>query len=472
MKKLSFAISVIFNLIIVAHLIAQGVQEYSVDLQPGDSVLVTCAFPSTNTPPPPSPTSTMTMTATATAVLPTATMTATATAVPPTATMTATATAVPPTATMTATATAVPPTATMTMTATVTMTATATAVPPTATMTMTATVTPPPNIPYAMSQAITGITFDATWETAAPGSDNWPITWADNGHQYTSWGDGGGFGGTNTLGRSSLGVARIENGPVNYIGYNVYGGYNSENEMTWGGKSYGIVSIDGILYMWRSPGSGTKNYSEARIMRSTDSAATWVRMNEPLFLKESGIILPTFLQFGRDYAGARDGYVYSYMPRYTGRADLGIQSSGMIDLMRVPKESILVQSAYEYFAGLDNGQPTWTAVLSQRQPVFEDSRGVGWNVSASYNAGLGRYILMTEHTESFIGNLGVFDAPEPWGPWTTVAYYDGWLNNSTTFYWNFSNKWLSADGRSFWMVFSGVDGFDSFNLIGGEIEAP
>ena len=29
------------------------------------------------------------------------------------------------------------------------------------------------------------------------GSDNWPITWADDGHQYTSWGDGCGFGGGN-----------------------------------------------------------------------------------------------------------------------------------------------------------------------------------------------------------------------------------------------------------------------------------
>ena len=36
---------------------------------------------------------------------------------------------------------------------------------------------------------------------AAPGSDNWATTWADDDNQYTVWGDGGGFGGTGQVGR-------------------------------------------------------------------------------------------------------------------------------------------------------------------------------------------------------------------------------------------------------------------------------
>lgn len=42
------------------------------------------------------------------------------------------------------------------------------------------------------------------------------------------WGDGGGFGGTNTDGRSSLGVARIVGDSSNYQGFNRYGGKNGE----------------------------------------------------------------------------------------------------------------------------------------------------------------------------------------------------------------------------------------------------
>jgi len=64
--------------------------------------------------------------------------------------------------------------------------------------------------PYPESDVITDIQFE--WPThtrLAPGSDNWPVTWADDNAQYTVWGDGGGFGGTNERGRSSIGVARI-----------------------------------------------------------------------------------------------------------------------------------------------------------------------------------------------------------------------------------------------------------------------
>ena len=47
---------------------------------------------------------------------------------------------------------------------------------------------------------------------------------------------------------------------------------------------------------------------------------------------------------------------------------------------------------------------------------------MGFSVSVSYNAGLRRFILMTGHTEVPKGNLGIFEGPEPWGPWKTVLY--------------------------------------------------
>ena len=43
-------------------------------------------------------------------------------------------------------------------------------------------------------------------------------------------------------------------------------------------------------------------------------------------------------------------------------------------------------------------------------------------MSVSYNPGLKRYLLCTEHDAGFHGNLGILDAPEPWGPWTSVWY--------------------------------------------------
>jgi Carbohydrate binding module (family 6) len=91
-------------------------------------------------------------------------------------------------------------------------------------------------------------------------------------------------------------------------------------------------------------------------------------------------------------------------------------------------------------------------------------------MAVSYNSGIGRYILTTEHTKSHAGNLGNFDAPEPWGPWTTVGYYSNWQGFDNPFYWNFSNKWLSEDGLDFTLIFTGVKANDSWNTIRGRFK--
>ena len=40
--------------------------------------------------------------------------------------------------------------------------------------------------------------------------------------------------------------------------------------------------------------------------------------------------------------------------------------------------------------------------------------------------GLGRYILTTEHTVSFEGNLGIFESEQPWGPWHQFHWEEVW----------------------------------------------
>jgi hypothetical protein len=291
----------------------------------------------------------------------------------------------------------------------------------------------------------------------------------------------------------SLGVARIEGRGDNYRGFNVWGSVNPENSLQFraqrpedpsqlSGKSYGIISIDGVLYKWVGPGSNTQSYEEARLFHSTDYGATW-NSADWAFVKADDLIMPTILNFGKDYAGARDNFVYHYFIELQGDpVDLGVHMPGKIHLLRVDKSEILTsKSSYEYFNGLDgNGNAVWSNDINVKQPVFEDPNGVGWNLAVSYNAGLKRYILTTEHTESNQGNLGIFDAPEPWGPWTTVAY----MNYSdgtqfahdfpgvpdTTFFWNFSNKWLSEDGKDFTLIFTGSRVNDSWNTVRGSFE--
>lgn len=322
---------------------------------------------------------------------------------------------------------------------------------------------------YSQSTVITGVTFDwSTMRSLAPGSDNFPLTWGSDGHQYTSWGDGGGFGGTNNN-RVSLGFARIEGNPGTSSFRNIFGGFNSQCSATFDGKVYGIIDIAGTLYAWRSPGSGPTNYNETRLYRSTNRGCTWTSTNV-VFNRSQNVILPSILQFGAGYSGARDNYVYMYATRLKNGSDLVPQVPGEIDLFRVPRDQITNPSAYQYFSGMNGNTPQWTNNLNARQPVFRISTGVGWAPAAvSYNSGLGRYILTVDdasagRNEVSGRGLGIYEAPNPWGPWARVAVFPNWAEEPTFFY-NISNKWTTNAGRTTYLIFSGTGEYDSYNEV-------
>jgi hypothetical protein len=95
--------------------------------------------------------------------------------------------------------------------------------------------------------------------------------------------------------------------------------------------------------------------------------------------------------------------------------------------------------------------------------------------SVTFNSGLNRYLLITEHTQRSGGNIGIYDAPEPWGPWTTVLFQNSFglpIIKPNSFYWNFSNKWQSEDGRDFVLIFTGKNENDSLNLVEGRFILP
>jgi hypothetical protein len=138
----------------------------------------------------------------------------------------------------------------------------------------------------------------------------------------------------------------------------------------------------------------------------------------------------------------------------------------------------------QWFTGRDNGKPTW-GLLSAEKPVFENAAGTGRCLSVSFNHGLGRYLLATEHTVSHASVLGFWDAPEPWRPWTTVRLWSpedrfGQTRPGSTLDWNdniffcaFVPKWFSVDGLSFILAFTGGGNGkdnDSLNTVRGNFE--
>jgi len=328
----------------------------------------------------------------------------------------------------------------------------------------------PSGAPYPPSPVVAGITWDfGHLVRLAPGSDLWPVTWADDGHLYTSWGDGGGFSGTNSRGRVSLGFARIEGSPPNFRAINVWGGHEGLHKPTFKGKTAGIVCVGGVLYAWINTQNG--NPPDHRLAWSADHGATW-QLSKWAFPKSGRFFPATFLNCGRDNADARDDFVYSYGAQWL----YAHGAENHLYLARVHKDKMRDRGSYQFFAGLDaNASPTWTLDVQHRKPVFTDRNGVG-NAGLAhvvYNPGLKRTLLTVGHRpkgealRAGVGQLGLFDAPEPWGPWTTVAYYEKWggFTKGETLGYDIPAKWISPDGTTLWMVFSSQGLLDSFNLV-------
>jgi hypothetical protein len=330
---------------------------------------------------------------------------------------------------------------------------------------------------FQQSDLVTGVEFDFdSLVEKAPGSDNWAITWARDGHQYTSFGDGGGFGGNNHRGRVSMGVSRIE-GPLDgFKATNVWGGHQSVAPVQFAGKSYGLLALGDVLWMWRTgDASNDSAFRQQELYFSNDNGEHWqyagVRFAEKEFENSRIFFAPTFLQFGAGYSGSRDDYIYIYAPDVT-QPEWEVQKPGHITLIRVHRDHLGSRQHYEFFAGLDNkGEPVWSGDVNARGSVFSDPNGV-MRTSVSYHSGLKRYFLITQQiTRMKDGYIGIYESMEPWGPWRTVLFDNAWdvglQNGEKNVFWNFSNKWSGSDNKTFTMVYTGP-GSDSFGAVSGK----
>jgi hypothetical protein len=303
--------------------------------------------------------------------------------------------------------------------------------------------------PYPPSKVITRLDWAPakTIIREAKDSDNWPLTWADDDRLYTAYGDGTGFEPKVTE-KLSLGLARIEGAPPRFTGANIRSpsGEQKRGDGKRGKKASGILMVDGVLYLL------VRNAGNAQLAWSNDHGKTWT-WSEWKFTRSFGY--PTFLNFGKNYAGARDGYVYLY----SHDDDSAYRAADGVVLARVPKGRIRDRAAYEFFAGFSSGrQPLWTRDIDQRRAVFEHT-GKCYRCSVSYHAGTKRYLLVQAGDDGRVqAGFGVFDAPEPWGPWTTVCHAPQWDVRPGEAA-SFPTKWMSPDSRTLVLVFSGNDSF-------------
>lgn len=314
--------------------------------------------------------------------------------------------------------------------------------------------TNPAAAPYPRSPVIKEISWapKADIIRRAEGSDNWPMTWTDDDALYTAYGDGWGFAPLLPT-KLSIGFARVLGRPPEFQGINIR---TPSGEAIGQGaaarKASGILMVDGVLYLL------VRNVGNAQLAWSRDHGASWTWAGWK-FTTSFGC--PTLLNYGRNYAGARDDFVYLYSLDGTS----AYQPADRMVLARVPKARLADREAYEFFRGIDaGGKPQWTANIGQRGAVFSFP-GNCYRSGISYNAPLRRYFWCqtlpgSTHPQGvrFQGGFGIYDAPEPWGPWTTAYYTPAWDVGPGDMS-VFPTKWMSADGKTMHLVFSGDDHF-------------
>jgi CubicO group peptidase (beta-lactamase class C family) len=342
--------------------------------------------------------------------------------------------------------------------------------------------------PYRPSTLVEAVTFSDRIIDGVTSGDQWATTWADDGHLYSAWGDGTGFGhrgGWNDRWTTYLGVARVEGNPPDHKGFNVWGGYQpaSASSAYYRNRQLdenvkpnsSLVCIDGVLYLYavRREAGAHGQWSLCRLHTSEDHGKTWTD-HGVLFDEPKGRFANVFtIQYGRNYSDIpvyQGDHVYLY-----GMQNRDPTVNKDLLLARCASHRLKKRGAYEFFSGTPE-KPSWTSDLSKARPVFHANDGVSWWASCTYNHALRRYMLLTTHPPlagrfNDHKGLGMFESERPWGPWKTVVYtrnVESIIHDMTEgISFIIPSKWIFDDGRTMWMISSGrpSDPFYSFNLI-------
>lgn len=324
--------------------------------------------------------------------------------------------------------------------------------------------------PYPPSPLIESASFDFSSEQVfGKGSDQWPMTWSGDGHVYAAWGDGWGWSEDRSTPKRSIGVTRITGTPPALNGEDLWG----DGPGSGFGKPEALIALGETLYMFWTRGDSTSDDDTATAV-SRDGGVTWTYGKGKAFPQApAGFRVRGICQFGPGYKDAMDDFVYVYF---------GMNRATDLFLGRVPREHLFDPEQYEWFTRVrDDGNAEWSGDFADRDPVFQDPNGYVWHVDVCHHPGLNRFLLSKPHygpgtdrqtvkpSEGGVASFGLFDAPKPWGPWTTVAYQDNFKDDLVKFSYFIPRKFLGGDGRTFWLAWSGWPEYDSVSFVRGEL---
>lgn len=326
-------------------------------------------------------------------------------------------------------------------------------------------------------------------QTEQPGhigtGDMWPLTWGKDDNIYAAAGDNFGIPKTTFspmnifivqgVPAKGIKIEEIHHLPVDPKIYC----WGPLTDINLGIKPAGMLCVNGVLYLsveninyGDNPRFNRQHNLNGWIITSNDNGRTWNADATRQSFFTGRTASAHFLQFGRDYALARDEFVYAYFPSSFNGQSYWCNNDGIL-IGRVPKNAILTRAAWQFLSSFDNcGVPIWNNDDSCAIPVFSYPGFTGEN-HVSYNVGLKRYLMgnyafyddngrpMPVHQAGPAGRLKsqltLYESPEPWGPWRLFWTEDNWDENYQPV---FPVKWMSADGLDITMVYAGSNNYN------------
>ena len=346
---------------------------------------------------------------------------------------------------------------------------------------------PPEDIPFEQSKELVGILFTGL-HSDYRAADTWYPSWASDDNLYSPWTDGqtdgmsSGSGGRNaTTGQAvmigddplnlkikALGITKGD--PHPYQGRYPCGSLVHNGVWYYGTYCLGpagSVMHDGMRWNWPVLGP----IPGFRI--STDYGKTWTDTPHtparPLFPEPAKFMgplkigSPKFVDFGKNMEHSPDGkaYLVGYgaeendpKPRY---ANLSWISGDQIYLTRVTPsiENINDESKYEYFAGHNKkGKSIWSHDFKDIKPLLEWNNNMGC-VTITYNAPLKKYLMCVTDGWPTVAKMNsyILESDTITGPWKLVIYMKEFGEQG--YFLNFPSKFISKDGLTLWLCYSG-----------------
>lgn len=334
----------------------------------------------------------------------------------------------------------------------------------------------PSDCPVGPSDVLAGLRLNGRYARYTD-ADTWFPSWAADGHMYSPFTDGHvGPWASNSKGVCAMtGYARIEGSDPQALRVIPLGTEMGSPVPYVGRYPSGCLHFGGVWYHGtylvheeRGPDGRMRDLLGPFVSfrKSADGGATWspdrygpthTMFGESLEGDPRPTIKlgsPRFVDLGRELEHSPDGKAYFVgFGNLPGQGHLNWILGDAIFIGRAdPRLSDITEaSAWEWFAGSAEA-PRWSADIADATSIFTWPRSVG-QLSMSYVPAVDRYVMCVSYarrdaapTVSYI-----LDAPQPWGPWTMVAHWDGF--GQQAYFLNFPSRFLTDDRRG-WLCYS------------------